>query len=125
MKILLTQLATLLLFSFMSVVSQANILAEGIWQTSINDQGKTKRLVITIERDNNFKLVAFMDFPDDGWMAIPAKIAIDSNDISLNFFTKLINGGLVNYSIASRSFYYLEISTATIFCEVGERIITS
>ena len=87
MKILLTQLATLLLFSFMSVVSQANILAEGIWQTSINDQGKTKRLVITIERDNNFKLVAFMDFPDDGWMAIPAKIAIDSNDISLNFFT--------------------------------------
>lgn len=55
MKLRLTQLYTLLFFSFISITSQANILAEGIWQTSINDNGKNKRLVITIKRNKDFK----------------------------------------------------------------------
>ncbi|MCJ8319052.1 MAG: beta-lactamase family protein [Colwellia sp.] len=87
MKIILTQLYSLLFCSFISVASQANILIEGIWQTSIKDQGENKRLVVTIKRDKNFKLIAFMDSPDDGWMEIPASITVDSNHVLLNFST--------------------------------------
>lgn len=87
MKIIFTQLYILLFSSFISITSQANVLVEGIWQTSIDDHGTTKRLVITIKRNEDFKLIAFMDSPDDGWMEIPALITVDSNNVSLYFST--------------------------------------
>jgi CubicO group peptidase (beta-lactamase class C family) len=85
MKVSLTQLYSVLFCAFISITCQANILVEGIWQTSINDQGQKKRLVVTIKRNDDSKLIGFMDSPDDGWMEIPALITIDSNNISLNF----------------------------------------
>jgi CubicO group peptidase (beta-lactamase class C family) len=85
MKVSFVQLYSSLFCVFISITCQANVLVEGIWQTSINDQGQKKRLVITIKRNNDSRLISFMDSPDDGWMEIPASISIDSNNISLNF----------------------------------------
>lgn len=87
MKVSLSQLFILLFYYFISVTSQANSLAEGVWKTSISDEGVSKRVVITIRRNVYHKLVAFMDSPDDGWMEIPASITFNSKDVSLNFNT--------------------------------------
>jgi hypothetical protein len=91
----------LLVFTIAIFNSFAQNPLDGIWEGKVNVTGMYLRVIFTVKQDENNKITATMDLPDNGVKGIASKdVMVDKDSLVINIkeFQGSYSGQLLNDS---------------------------